>query len=237
MGLVHGLVSFGARCVRVVVVRSPARMPAAARRGAFGRDEGVEPADVAGDAVGGVLRPPSGRRRRGRRGPPRPRPAAGPAGPAGARAGQPGLGRQVAGEGQAQPEAPGVVGRPPPSASSSAKSCRPGVGDPVDLAAPPGPGGRVAAGPETASSPLSEPVGGAGCAPARPGGVTLGGHDRAATSRAGSGPGRSSRTRRWPGGPGARAGGAGSRSRGGRRSSRRPRMAISNIAIQYIDSI
>ena len=96
-----------------------------ARVGAFGRDEAVEPADVAGDAVGRVLDDRAGvdvEVGAGRLGLAQ---ALDQLGPAALEEGEPGLGREVPGEGQAQPEAAGVVGRAAALRAARAKSCRP----------------------------------------------------------------------------------------------------------------
>ena len=59
--------------------------------------------------------------------------------------GEAGLGGEMAGEGEAQPEAAGVVGGAA-ARQQLDEELPAGVGDAVDLAAPPGPGGGVPAG-------------------------------------------------------------------------------------------
>ena len=91
--------------------------------------------------------------------------APGQLGPAALEEGQPGLGGQVAGEGQAEAEAPGVVGAGRLVGVEELLEERPAlVGDPVDLARALGARGcapaRRARSP--ARSPLSEPVEGWG---------------------------------------------------------------------------
>ena len=185
--------------------------------GAFGRDEGVEPADVAGHAVGGVLDDGAGVDVEVGAGGLGLAEALDELGAPALQQGEAGLGGEMPGEGQAEPEAAGVVGGAA-ARQQLGEELPAGVGDPVDLAAPPGPGGGVAAGPQDGQLAAQRARG--GCRGGRRGAVLRRPRPRwpprRPTSRAGSGPGRWSRTRRWPEGPGARATGGGSRSRGGR---------------------
>ena len=114
--------------------------------GAFGRDEGVEPADVAGDAVGGVLDHRAGVDVEVGAGGLGLAEALDELGPPALEQGEAGLGGEVPGEGQAEPEAAGVVGRPRPG-QQLGEQLPPGVGDPVDLACPGGPGRGSGGGP------------------------------------------------------------------------------------------
>jgi len=77
--------------------------------------------------------------------------------------GEAGLGGEVAGEGQAEPEAPGVVGRPAARQQFGEEPAA-GVGDAVHLAAPPGPGGGVPAGAQDRPLATQRARGGAGAA-------------------------------------------------------------------------
>ena len=115
--------------------------------GALGRDEAVEPADVAGHAVGRVLDDRAGVDVEIGAGGLGVAEALDEQGAPPLQQGEPGLGRQVPGEGQAEPEAAGVVGGPAALQQLDEEGAA-AVGDPVHLAAPPGPGGGVTAGPQ-----------------------------------------------------------------------------------------
>src|SRR5580698_384952 len=107
------------------------------RRGPLRLDQRVEPADVAGGPVGGVLDDGAGvdieiGRTGGRLGLPE---ALDQVGPPALEQGQTGLRGQVAGEGQAQAEAAGVVAGPA-AAEELGEELPAGVGDAVHLLAP-----------------------------------------------------------------------------------------------------
>ena len=103
--------------------------------------------------------------------------------------GEPGLGRQVPGEGQAQAEAPGVVGGPAALQQLDEERAA-GVGDAVHLAAPPGPGGGVPAGPQDRPLAAQRARGGrrrGRCRRAAAARRAFGGHHRARLLQAGEG--------------------------------------------------
>ena len=91
------------------IVRSHRLGAGSGEGGAFGRDEGVEPADVTGDAVGGVLDHRAGVHVEVGAGGLDFAEALDEQGAPALEQGESGLGGEVAGEGQAEPEAAGVV--------------------------------------------------------------------------------------------------------------------------------
>ncbi len=113
----------------------------------LGRDEGVEPVDVARHTVGGVLHDRAGVHVEVGAGGFGFTEALHELGPAPFEQGEAGLRGEMAGEGQAQPEATGVVGGPAARQQLDEEGPS-GVGDAVHLAAAPGPGGGVSARPQ-----------------------------------------------------------------------------------------
>ena len=123
-------------------------------------DQGVEPGNVAGHAAGGVLHDGAGVDVEIGAGGLRVAEALHEQGPPPLQQGEPGLGGQVPGEGQAQAEAPGVVGGPA-SLQQLDEEPRPASVMRYTLRPRRARVGECRHARRTASSPLSEPVGGA----------------------------------------------------------------------------
>ena len=138
--------------------------------GAFAGDQPVEPGDVLGHAVRRVLHDRAGIDVELDVGPLGLGQALDQLGPAALEQGQPGLGGEMPGEGETEPEAAGVVERA--AVGQELDEELPALlGDPVDLLAPAGVGGGVAAGPQHGQLP-AERAGrrglGGGCGPGVP---------------------------------------------------------------------